>query len=311
MPSWGVNDEVIVFSSPVTGNGDIFEYHCAEHRFNILVSTPTMESSPLVSLTGDLFYESKERGTSEIRCKRLSTQTSFSISETGKFDELREVSPDGKQVVVSRYRRSGGLGKLENSVVIEATPVHRVVAELGPARTSFSLDGRRILAVRYDAGASPLVELLNRQGKIEQSLGRADFAKFTGEGHVAIVRDASSRVIDFTNFDGTVQSRITVRAPIELSAYLEPHFAASEVTFISSVGDRREIWRKNYLDNTEERICGLPDHLTSWRTTDHVALVHSRSGSDPRVGSLWRVRYAKPELEFLLELADPLIHSVQ
>lgn len=305
-PTFGNDPSQIYFSSPNTGNGDIYVFDCEKRASRVVFSSSSMETSPVVASNGiDLFYETKGRGTSIIQCRNLQTGAATTVSNGSTFDELRDVATDGKQIIASCSKRTGGLGKLLNLMVISVPPNQMLPFELGPAESRFSSDGKWIVACRYDDQAHARIELLNRLCKVERVFGRGDYASFTSDHRLAIIRDATVSKIDVYQVDGTLDFTISPKKAIDLSASFAPHFGPDRVVFVAKNSDRREVWQMQYVGTNETKICALHEHTNAWTTHDNSALMITLTGRNQRVGSLSRIDYQRGVIEPLLDLAAP------
>jgi hypothetical protein len=130
-PSESTDGRYIVFSSPRSGHGDIYQWDRTTSSLTRLTSDPRFEKSPLYFPSGDTVAFSRNHDGRHCGVHVLNLKSHRETEVTsGKFDDdPAEISADGKYMIVRRGVDGGGLGILMSDVLIEwAKPSHVVQA---------------------------------------------------------------------------------------------------------------------------------------------------------------------------------------
>jgi hypothetical protein len=129
-PSESPDGHSIVFSSPRSDHGDIYQWDRRTLSFTRLTSDPRFEGSPLYFPSGEAIAFSRNHdGYRRVHVLNLKSHREAEVT-SGKFDDDPvAISADGKYMIVRRGVDGGGLGILVSDVLIElAKPSHVVQA---------------------------------------------------------------------------------------------------------------------------------------------------------------------------------------
>jgi Tol biopolymer transport system component len=128
-PSESPDGRYIVFSSPRSDHGDIYQWDRTTSSVTQLTSDPRFEKSPLYFPSGEAIAFSRNHDGRHCGVNVLNLKSHRETEVTsGKFDDdPAEISADGKYMIVRRGVEGGGLGIVMSTVLIEwARPSHVV-----------------------------------------------------------------------------------------------------------------------------------------------------------------------------------------
>jgi hypothetical protein len=130
-PSESPDGRSIVFSSPRSGHGDIYQWDRTTSSLTRLTSDPRFEKSPLYFPSGEAvaFSRNQDGYNCGVYVLNLKSHRETQVT-SGKFvDEPAKISADGKYMIVRRGVDDGGLGIVMSDVLIEwAKPSHVIPA---------------------------------------------------------------------------------------------------------------------------------------------------------------------------------------
>lgn len=130
-PSESPDGRYIVFSSPRSDHGDIYQWDRTTSSLTQLTSNPRLEKCPLYFPSGEAIAFSRNHDGRHCGINVLNLKSHRETEVTvGKFDDdPEEISADGKYMLVRRGVDYGGLGIVMSDVLIEwAKPSHVVQA---------------------------------------------------------------------------------------------------------------------------------------------------------------------------------------
>jgi hypothetical protein len=305
-PSLSADQRFVYFSSPRSGNGDIFAYDRDKRVVQPIVHTDFTETTPLVSTTGNkLAYEQKSPGSSQVRVKHLDTGVIDSLSPTNVFDELSQVSPDGRQVIVRRSHYSGGLGKQVTCWLLSVEPSLPKAVEIGK-RGRFSPDSRHLIVERFVNASQREFSIIDRHAGSLAVLGTGNWAAFATETRVVMIEQDGLAVTEFSE-DGTRLESFGL--PARVSPIDEPHFSAGRIFFVGKAEGRRVIYRLKWRESALDVVCPLPPGAISWRLYESNAVIVTLDDDSGRAGHLWYCDYAAKDCTPLLDLSAASVSS--
>jgi hypothetical protein len=134
-PSESPDGHYIVFSSPRSDHGDIYQWDRRTLSFAQLTSDARFEGSPLYFPSGEAIAFSRNHdGYRRVNVLNLKSHREVEATSGKVDDDPEEISADGKYMIVRRGVDAGGLGVVTSNVLIEwSKPSHVVQAGISAA----------------------------------------------------------------------------------------------------------------------------------------------------------------------------------
>jgi len=287
-PSMSPDGTTIVFSSPRTGNGDIYSIDRQGSRRVRLTNSPCFEADPMFSPNGDTIAFVRESGGCRhvwLMDKNGSNQRQVTF---GRFlDDLDSFSPNGSTLLISRSRLSLGLGKEQIPYALHLR--REALEELKGSDYCYSPDGTRLAYSRLNEAARRYeVWLMDADGSNKRFLAVGQVLQFSSDGRILCAvfsrPDIKSPGSEWriVNADGSQAH--------EIGRCINPIFTAdgSHIVYFSPEY-RASAWKMRLDGSDRERLDVPPGNVSNLRSCRDGFIFRLTSGAD-RVGDIWVIK---------------------
>lgn len=135
----------LFFSSPGTGQGDIYRLHLATRRATRVTASPECDTSPLIDTkAGRLYFTRESGGVRHLISMDMQSGEEVFITTGRVLDDPIELSPDGRHLLYSSSPLSGGLGRITTAYLLNLEARDAAPVRIG-SYARFSPSGSEII----------------------------------------------------------------------------------------------------------------------------------------------------------------------
>ncbi|MEO2013357.1 MAG: hypothetical protein ABGZ53_03200 [Fuerstiella sp.] len=281
-PAMAPDGSVIVFSSPRTGNGDIYQINRDGTQLVRLTDSSAFETDPIFSSDGSIIAFAREAdGRRHIWLMDRDGSKQRQLTSGRVLDDPWAFSPDGSELILQRSPLSMGMGRSVTSYA--ANPRSKQIRTL-EASPVYSPDGARVAYGQYNEPNKIFeIWIADADGSNKRLLVSGHSPRFSPDGNTILYSTENSdpgslwKMIDI---DGS-NSR-------ELGRVEGPVFAPDgKHVLCLSPEWQREIWKLEFDGSNRKRLqapTGYIDFFRPCRDGFIIKLV-----TDDRVGDIYVV----------------------
>ncbi len=273
---------IIVFSSPRSGQGDIYRINADGSESHRLTTDPSFDTDPIFSPDGSSIAFTRETdGCRHAWLMAPDGTDQKQITSGSVLDDLQSFSPDGSELLLSRSGLSMGMGRSVEYIAVnlETKDVRKL-----DAFPVYSPDGKSILYDTVNAGRFE-VWVMSVDGSNKRFLAIGHSPRFSPDGE-SILYSAESKV----SHPGGLWKMIATDGSNErqLGRMEFPEFTSDgkHIVYLNPSYER-EIWRMDVDGNDAKRLIapvGYIDFLRPCRPGFILKLV-----TDDRVGEIYLI----------------------
>jgi TolB protein len=281
-PDMSPDGSLIVFSSPRSGQGDIYRINSDGAAPVRLTTDPSFETDPLFAPDGLTIAFSREaNGCRNVWLMDRDGSNQKQLTSGSVLDNAQAFSPDGSELLVARSKLSTGMGRsLEYVAVNLATKKVRKL----DAYPEYSADGKNVAYFNIsDSNKRYEIWLMDADGSNNRFLSAGHSPHFSPDGNT-ILYSTEGNVSE----PGSLWKTIAVDGSNdrELGRMADPAFTrdGKHLVYLSP-SYQRELWRMDFDGANRTRLqapTGYIDFLRPCRRGFILKLV-----TDDRVGDIY------------------------
>jgi hypothetical protein len=133
-PYFCPKDGRLYFSSPETGNGDIYSMELSRYFIKRITSSAACDMAPLVDCDSKrIFFSREAEGTRHIWAMDLDSLQQIRLTSGRYLDDLTAISADGKHLLFSRSPLTLGMGKSVSFYLLDVKIANSIPVAIGKA----------------------------------------------------------------------------------------------------------------------------------------------------------------------------------
>jgi Tol biopolymer transport system component len=283
-PSMSPDGSVIAFSSPRSGNGDIYEVKSDGSGMIRLTSDAGFETDPLFSPDGSIVAFTREAGgRRHVWLMDRDGNNQRRLTSGDVLDDLKSFTHDGSELLIMRSALPTGMGRV---VEVFAVNIQNKDVRKLDGLPEYSPDGKQIAFSKYILGNQRYeIWVMDADGGNKRVLAEGVSPHFSPDGETILYSSGSTY-----SGPGSLWKMMAVDGSTgrELGQMHEALFArdGKHIVYVSPSW-RRELWKMD-LDGTNrtrlETPVGYYDYLRPCRSGFILKVV-----TDDRVGDIYLI----------------------
>ena len=297
-PSMSPDGAKIVYSSPRTGNGDIYQVDREGSNQRRITDNPKFESHPLFSPDGSTIAFLREAdGCRHIWLMSNDGTNQKQLTFGDVLDDLRAFSPDGSELAFDRSLLASGMGRHYESFAIKLRGEQALIRKL-EGFSQYSPDGKRIAYTYFNQPKERFeVWMMDADNSNKRFLAVGNAPRFSPDGNgILYARE------NFSPESVWLSMTADGINPREIGRWCDPVFTSDGKHIIGlSPEYQREIWKMDADGSNRERLeapTGYADFLQPCRNGFMLRLV---TGKD-RVGDIYVIDTQKWSVEHVTSM---------
>lgn len=291
----------IVFSSPRSGNGDIYQVNRDGGSLRRLTDSTKFESEPMFSPDGAIIAFTREfDGRRHIWLMDKDGKNQRQLTFGDVLEDLFSFSPDGSELVIARSPLPTGLGRSSECFAIKLRDEKPLVRKLEGRFSEYSPNGKNIAYFKYNQPKDRFeIWIMDSEGSNQRFLATGSGPDFSPDGTVILYTPKSDS-------PGSLWMSMTIdgKNQCELGQMQSPVFSADgkHIVYLSPEY-RREIWRMDADGTNRERLdipTGYVEGLQ--RCPGGFILRLIVSDGDDRVGDIYLINTENWSLEHVTSM---------
>lgn len=281
-PDITTDGRYIAFSSPQSGHGDIYLYDVTDNSTRRVTTSPEFEGDPhFCGSVAKLAFIREERGRSHVWTVDVNTGAEAPLTKGEIIDGIRDVSDDGRCIIVRRSHITVAMGRESQDVLVMLDKLDQPIvlgahaAFSGNSEFVFYTELGSCILCRRDVRLGKVIAL--ESGKVGAACNSGRYVVKYDDSHANVRVDSSLTLYDVDADDTT-----------ELGNGHSPMFDASEQGVIFIRGDDH-VWRYDIHAKASVEKCRI-EGLIAWRRAERgrsaIVLVKSPVS---RVGQIGRL----------------------